>query len=211
MNARDEMLSRLRRKKRDVTHPPAWRSRRHFDDLAERFMEALTAAKGEADRFSSRADALSAVDALFEEVGAERVVVNAESAIADIDWSTEWPTIDWHVVGDTNRDLRAFCEQADVGISSTPVALAETGSVLVDSGPGRSRLATLLPPVHIALVPTSRLTSDLFTWTAERSPDWRPPANMVFVSGPSKSADIEQTLAVGVHGPKRFIALLYDD
>lgn len=211
MNARNDILTRLRSKKRNATHPPAWRSRRHFDDLAERFTKALRAAKGEADRFSSRADALSAVDALLEDVGAERVVVNAEETIADIDWKTRWQAVDWHVVGDTNGDLRTFCESADVGISGVRVALAETGSVLVDSGVGRSRLATLLPPVHVALVPTSLLTSDIFTWTANRGADWRPPANMVFVSGPSKSADIEQTLAVGVHGPKRFIALLYEE
>lgn len=211
MNARDEILSRLRSKKRTVTHPPVWRSRRHFDDPGGRFIEALTASKGEADRFSSRTDALSAVDALLEEVGARRVVVNAEGPIADIAWSEQWPAIEWHVVGNANGDLRAFCEKADVGISSARVALAETGSVLVESGTDRSRLATLLPPIHVALVPTSHLTSDLFTWTADRNADWRPPANMVFVSGPSKSADIEQTLAVGVHGPKRFIALLYED
>lgn len=211
MNARDEILSRLRRKKRTVTHPPAWRSRRHFDDAVDRFIEALTAAKGEADRFSSRDDALNAVDALLEEVDAERVVVNVEEPIADVAWSTRWSAIDWHVVGEVNGDLRAFCAGADVGISSSRVALAETGSVLVDSGPGHSRLATLLPPIHIALVPTSRLTTDIFTWSAGRGDGWQPPANMVFVSGPSKSADIEQTLAVGVHGPKRFIALLYEE
>lgn len=211
MSARDEILSRLRNKKRDVAHPPAWRSRRHFDDLADRFIEALVAAKGEAEKLSSRTEAMSAVDGLLEEIGAEHVVVNAEGPISDVDWRAEWPAIDWHVVGDTDGDLRAFCEHADVGISSAPVALAETGSVLIESGAGRSRLATLLPPVHIALVPISHLTPDIFTWTAGRGANWRPPANMVFVSGPSKSADIEQTLAVGVHGPKRFVALLYED
>ncbi|MEZ4767250.1 MAG: LUD domain-containing protein [Caldilineales bacterium] len=81
--------------------------------------------------------------------------------------------------------------------------------MLVTSGPGRSRLVPLLPPVHIALAPTSRLTSDLFTWTAQRGGDV--PSNLTLITGPSKTADIEQTLAIGVHGPKRFIVILYDD
>jgi L-lactate utilization protein LutC len=79
----------------------------------------------------------------------------------------------------------------------------------VSSGPGRSRLATLLPPVHIALVPTSRMTTDIFTFTAARQGEL--PANMVFISGPSKTGDIEQTMSIGVHGPKRFIVILYED
>jgi L-lactate dehydrogenase complex protein LldG len=70
-------------------------------------------------------------------------------------------------------------------------------------------MATLLPPVHIALVPESRLTADLFTWTAARQGPL--PANVTLVSGPSKTADIEQTMAIGVHGPKRFIVVLYAD
>ncbi|MDQ7030580.1 MAG: lactate utilization protein [Ardenticatenia bacterium] len=104
-------------------------------------------------------------------------------------------------------DVRAFAASADVGVSGVEAALAETGTVVVRSGPGRSRLATLLPPVHVAFVPFKRLTVDLFTWLGRR-PDPMP-ANLVFISGPSKTADIEQTLAVGVHGPVRFIVVLY--
>ena len=67
---------------------------------------------------------------------------------------------------------------------------------------------TLLPPVHVALVPVSRLTSDIFTWMAVRTGDM--PANVIIISGPSKSADIEFTLTLGVHGPKRLVAVLYE-
>lgn len=70
-------------------------------------------------------------------------------------------------------------------------------------------MVSLLPPIHIALVPTSKLTADIFTWAATRQGDL--PANTVFISGPSKTADIEMTLVKGVHGPKRFIVILYGD
>jgi L-lactate dehydrogenase complex protein LldG len=96
-----------------------------------------------------------------------------------------------------------------VGLTSAEAAFAETGSIVVSSGPTRSRMVSLLPPIHIALVPTSKLTADIFTWAATRQGDL--PANTVFISGPSKTADIEMTLVKGVHGPKRFIVILYGD
>jgi L-lactate dehydrogenase complex protein LldG len=112
-------------------------------------------------------------------------------------------------VGQSDEELRAFCETADVGLTSADAAFAETGSLVVSSGSGKSRMASLLPPVHIALVPESKLTADIFTWTAAQK--GAPPTNTVFISGPSKTADIEMTLVKGVHGPKRFIVILYGD
>ncbi len=208
-SARDDMLTRIRLQYRDVTPPPVWRSRRHFDDLAARFEEALTKVKGEVIRAASLDEALRRLDETLDALEARCVVVNDELLLAGLDLAARWPGRELHVVGRTSGDLRAVCASADVGLSSADAALAETGSLVVTSGPGRSRLATLLPPVHLALVPTSRLTTDLFTFTAARS--GAQPASMTIISGPSKTADIEQTMAIGVHGPKRFIVVLYDD
>lgn len=209
--AREEILARLRRKQRDAKTPPTWRSRRHFDDLAARFCKALVEAKGEALHVAGVQEALQRIDTLLDELDAARVVVNGDPPLPDVAWAERWPAIEWHVVGRSEGELRTFCADADLGISGASVALAETGSVLVESGPDRSRLATLLPPVHVALIPASRLTTDIFTWTAARERERRPPASMTFISGPSKTGDIEQTLTTGVHGPKRFIAIVYDD
>ncbi len=134
-------------------------------------------------------------------------MANAEPLLLELDLPQRYPEIEWHIVGQTGEDLRAFCTSADVGLSSADAALAETGTVVISSGPGRSRLATLLPPVHIALVPTTCLTTDIFTWTAARQGAL--PSALTLITGPSKTADIEQTLAIGVHGPKRFMVILY--
>jgi L-lactate utilization protein LutC len=209
MSARDEILARLRGKTREVTSPSPWRSRRHFEDLSERFSAALTAAKGEVLRTSNLEEGLRQLGPVLRELGAGKVVANAEPPLSDIDLPARWPDIEWHLVGRSDGDLRAFCTTADVGLSGAEAALAETGSILINSGPGKSRLATLLPPVHLALVASSCLTTDLFTWTAARQGPL--PANSVIVSGPSKTADIEQTMATGVHGPKRFIVVLYEE
>lgn len=209
-DSRNDILARLRAQQReDQSPPPVWRSRRRFADLAERFTQSLTDASGEVIRANSFDAALQRLEELLQSLGVRRVVANNEPSLNTANLTVRWPDLTWFIVGHSEGDLRAFCATADVGLSSGDAALAETGSILVTSGPGKSRLATLLPPVHLVLIPTSRLTADIFTWTAARQEP--PPASMTLISGPSKTADIEQTLTVGVHGPKRFIVILYED
>jgi len=102
---------------------------------------------------------------------------------------------------------------ADLGITGALFGLAATGSVAVAAGRAGGRSVSLLPPVHLALVPASRVVrsaSDVWRRMPEHFPD-RPPSQLVFISGPSRSADIEFTLTVGVHGPKRVWLALLDD
>ncbi|NDJ76033.1 MAG: hypothetical protein GYB65_07220 [Chloroflexi bacterium] len=213
MTAREHILGQLRDNARGDAAPPApWQSRRQFDDMAARFIASLEKVKGAAYRVASLDVALDKLGELLQTLEAERIVVNNEAPFDTLDLPGRWPEAEWHTVGQAG-DLRAACAAADVGLSSADAALAETGTLVLSSGPGRSRLVTLLPPVHIALVPAACLTPDIFTWTATRHAAGLAdamPANLILVSGPSKTADIEQTLAVGVHGPKRFIVVLYD-
>jgi len=213
MSAREEILARLHQQEREATPPPAWTSRRQYDDLAKVFTQALRANQGEVHHVADLETALELLGELLVKLGAAKVVANDDPPFNDLDLAAHWPEIEWHLVGrqagGSSADTRTFCAAADVGLSGAGAALAETGSVLISSGPGQSRLATLLPPVHLALVPTSCLTPDIFTWTAARQA--APPSNLILVSGPSKTGDIEQTLVIGVHGPKRFIVILYED
>ena len=215
MNSRDKILANLRAQERELPHPPAWRSRRNFDDLVARFTEALTSVKGEVFYAESLTAATDRLSEQIEALNARKIVYNNEAPLIELGLAQRWPQLDWHQVGQNEDALRQFCVEADLGLSSATVALAETGSIVLTTGPGRSRLATLLPTVHLAMIPTSRLVSDIFTWTGRREAAFpvagQPPSNLVFVSGPSKSADIGQTLAVGVHGPKRFMVILYED
>ncbi|MCB8917145.1 MAG: lactate utilization protein [Ardenticatenaceae bacterium] len=210
MDTRDEILNQLRRQQRQqppAAPPPAWPSPRQFADPLAQFTAALQKVKGEVYPAGDLAGALDTLDRLLDELGAGRVVANDEPPLSDVDLAARHPAIDWHIVGRGGGDLRACCAAADVGVSGVLAALVETGSLVVASGPGRSRLATLLPPVHIALVSSQQFTTDLFTWTAARQGAL--PANTVLISGPSKTADIEQTMSVGVHGPKRLLVIVY--
>ncbi len=213
MRARDEILARLRRERREEALPLPWAGAGEAGGapaaLAARFAAALTAALGEAQIAGSLAEALALLSERLRSLEAQRVVVNGDAPVAPADLAGLPAEVDVRWADRSEGDWRETCAQADVGISGADAGLADTGSVLIASGPDQSRLATLLPPVHIALLAVERLAPDIFTWAAGRLGSW--PANAVFVSGPSKSADIEQTMAVGVHGPARFIVLLYSD
>ncbi len=209
MSSRDAILEKLRRSARQVEKPGPWPTGRTFDDPVVRFSESLVKLKGEVHRAGTLADAWVIVDGLLDEIEASRVVANDEPPLEEMDIATRWPDRSCYVVGASNGDLRSECERADVGISGVQSALVETGSVIVESGKGRSRLATLLPPVHIAMVPTSKLTTDLFTWSVDRRGTIE--TNVTVISGPSKTADIEFKMTLGAHGPKRMIAVVYED
>ena len=80
-------------------------------------------------------------------------------------------------------------------------ALADTGSIVVVSGPGRGRIASLLPPVHIAVIGAEQLSPTLSTFLAANPAIADVGSNVVAITGPSRTGDIEGTLVLGVHGP----------
>jgi L-lactate dehydrogenase complex protein LldG len=100
---------------------------------------------------------------------------------------------------------RGFDAQYDVdcGITDAVAALAESGTLIVESGPRQSRGLSLLPPIHIALLPAALILPDMIDYwrTQQGKPALDLPSSIAFISGPSKTADIEGELIVGVHGP----------
>ena len=88
-----------------------------------------------------------------------------------------------------------------VGITGAHGALADTGSVVVVSGPGRGRIASLLPPTHIAVIGADQLSPTLATFLRANPEVADIGSNVVAITGPSRTGDIEGTLVLGVHGP----------
>jgi L-lactate dehydrogenase complex protein LldG len=99
---------------------------------------------------------------------------------------------------------------ASIGLTGADAGLAETGSIVVTSGPGRGRLASLLPRVHVAIVRRSSIVESLPVLIARRPELVTSGANFVCITGPSRTADIEHVLARGVHGPGEVHAILVD-
>lgn len=101
--------------------------------------------------------------------------------------------------------LRERLIHADLGVTGVDYAIAETGSCVIVAGKGVSRLVSLLPPVHVAVVERGHVLpglDELFTLRRRDTLAGNPASYMNIISGPSRSADIEQTLVTGVHGPR---------
>ena len=104
--------------------------------------------------------------------------------------------------GITDREeLRAACAGADFGITSATYALADTGTLVMIASPEEARLVSLLPPAHIALLPRERILTGLDELFMLLPKPAEQTSSMVLITGPSRTADIEQILVRGVHGP----------
>ncbi|BFR48515.1 lactate utilization protein [Nitratidesulfovibrio sp. HK-II] len=111
------------------------------------------------------------------------------------------------------ENVEAFRDELfgiDVGITSTLGGIAENGTLIVWPTPQEPRLLSLVPTVHVALLKADTIYSTLAE--AMREMRWAEgmPTNALLISGPSKTADIEMTLAFGVHGPKELIVLVLE-
>ena len=95
----------------------------------------------------------------------------------------------------------------DVGITSAQAAIAETGTLVLDSTLERHRLVSLVPPIHIAIVNASKIYETLGEALAFIHKNEMSPA-VTFVTGPSRTADIELTLTIGVHGPQELYVII---
>jgi L-lactate dehydrogenase complex protein LldG len=112
----------------------------------------------------------------------------------------------------TERDeLKDACAAADIGITSADYALAATGSLVMLSSASEPRLISLLPPAHIAIFPRSRILANLDELLSIVPRPADQTSSMVLITGPSRTADIEQILVRGVHGPGEIYAVIVDE
>lgn len=181
-----------------IAEPPSVRLRIPSVDLEtriENMLRAVEALAGKTHRAASAEDARAYVGGVLG--GRSAVASNApflrQCGIVDL------PGVQ---SGFTDRlALRELCATAGVGITSADYALSDTGSLVMLASPAEARLISLLPPVHIAVVPKERLLSgldELFTILPRLAEQT---SSMVLITGPSRTADIEQILVRGVHGP----------
>ena len=101
-------------------------------------------------------------------------------------------------------------EEVDAAVTRSAAAIAETGSLILIPDPEEPRTQSLVPPIHFVLLDATQIHVNLYS--AMRAGEWASamPTNLLLVSGPSKTADIQQTMAYGAHGPKELIVLLLE-
>ncbi len=111
------------------------------------------------------------------------------------------PDLDWTAAG-IAVEPRAARDEDRIGISGAFAAIAETGTLMVLSGADTPSSVSLLPETHIAILPQSRIVSHMeAAWDLLRAECGHPPRAVNFISGPSRTGDIEQTIVIGAHGP----------
>jgi L-lactate dehydrogenase complex protein LldG len=176
-------------------------SRQETPEDAARYIESLA---GRLEARSAVCSAHPVLDRLHLEERLTRVGV--ELRLMAIDEDAEGSEIQR-----TRQSLREFALDAGLGITGVDYAIAETGSCVLLAGKGVSRLVSLLPPVHVAVVERGQVLpslDELFVLHRSDLLGGEPASYMNIISGPSRSADIEQTLVTGVHGPREAHLLL---
>ena len=175
-------------------------------------------------RARTLADVPAVVLAIARAKSAQSVVTwDASSLGLDLEPSLGAAGLSVGVVGpgdvgeETRRRHRADASRADVGVTGVDFALAETGTVILLSGAGRPRTTSLLPATHVAVFDRRRLLESLeqvgIMLEALHADPTRAMSGAVinFITGPSRTADIELTLTRGVHGPKEVHAVFVDE
>jgi L-lactate dehydrogenase complex protein LldG len=211
-DARDRILARLRANRpTDVPPPPRYRKRLGWDreQRIAAFTERMRAVRGEVHRVARDAWVDWVTDTLPAR-GVREVLVGsgpvgdalAGSAGADLHLHRyERPIEEWK---------GSLFAGIDAAVTGTRAGLAESGSLVLWPDTNEPRLMSLAPPLHVALLDADRLFENFAELIEAEGWAAGMPTNALLISGPSKTADIEQTLAYGIHGPKELVTLIVE-
>lgn len=213
-DARSNILARLKAAPRQsLPERPDWTPPAYGDGKLAQFRAMIESVHGEVHETLS-AEWPERLRRILGNKGVAALLYGpgtAHGAVLAADWSAkEAPSL---VAYDRRieemKDVLVHKVQA--GLTSCRAAIAETGSLVLWPTAAEPRLMSLLPPIHVALLAASTLRDSLAQLIAEQGWIDEMPTNALLISGPSKTADIEQTLAYGVHGPKELIVLVLSD
>jgi L-lactate dehydrogenase complex protein LldG len=177
------------------------------DSLVEIFGKNLEAVGGHCIVARNDADVVEALNGIISSLQDSplrgRTVALSDAPLLESLMSRIEVGVDVIAVGASAAELFDF----DIGISTAQAAIAETGTLMLDSESERHRLVSLVPPVHIAIVAAANICLTLGeALTAAQSAELSP--TITFITGPSRTADIELTLAIGVHGPQELYVII---
>lgn len=211
MSARDEIFAAVRGalgRDRSAPPPPApspWTSASEppGDAIVQRFVENIAALGATALVVGSTAEAREAAAAW---IGDRSAIISEAPVLKEIGLS-DLPAVQ-RAPGDA-ADLKDACVRAQVGVTSCAYALAETGSLVQLSSDDEPRMISLLPPAHLAILPKERVLFGMDELLGRIPNPAAASSSMVLITGPSRTADIEQILVKGVHGPAELAVILF--
>jgi L-lactate dehydrogenase complex protein LldG len=177
--------------------------------MYEQFKTKAVGVGAEVHRFATGGEALAFVLSFLQQEGvADRPGCYAAWADAPMLAGLEGSALPQHP-GLSFQVTRELAAGSLVGITQMEWALADTGSLVGDQSAVEQRLASSLPTIHIALVPTAHILDGKQALFQRISPATS--RYIAFITGPSRTADIERVLTIGVHGPERLVVVFVDD
>ena len=187
------------------------------DELLSQLQASATEAGWRVERVASAEEASRYIAALAREVEARAIVrsthpvlerLELDRALMGTGVEVELMAMDEGVTASSRdeqrRRFRQSAIEASIGVTGVDYAIAETGSCVLLARAGVSRVVSLLPPVHVAVVERGQTLpslDELFALLRDEFQDENLGSYMNLISGPSRSADIEYKLVTGVHGP----------
>jgi L-lactate dehydrogenase complex protein LldG len=226
-NSRFQIFERIRRSTKSGVLPaadhmaPAAARTPAFkpEDLVEPFVRELKSAGAKVLLPSSPREAVDIIIGLLRDSSSSRELLtwdDSEFPVAQLGPSLRkagFELLDANLPAD--RKLRrvrlAELGRASAGLTSAQAGLADSGTLALLSGLRRPRLASLLPPLHIAILPIRAIYPSMAAYFQAHPKNVLQASNLVFITGPSRTADIEQNLTIGVHGPRELATIIVRD
>lgn len=212
MSSKNNILNKLRKAQQPFTDIEPIKNRRKMvnldeaslADLATRFSEEAEKLSCYVYHVKDNQEALNTVFSLLEE---------SQAVLAWEDDKLPFPIKE--ALSEKHIEIAEYNNTfINIGITGVDAGIASTGSLVLSSGQGKFRTASLLPDKHIALINSSQLVPDFETWIqAEKDSGtkaFKESSNTVIISGPSKTADIAQELIKGAHGPRQVHIILIE-
>jgi L-lactate dehydrogenase complex protein LldG len=181
-------------------------------DRITQFRERLEAVGAECVVVRGEAEAARAVERIVTRAGARRVVGSDAPLVRRVLAQVAEGSFGLQTIDGLSRDDLFACE---VGVTTAQWGIAETGTLVLESAREKNRLLSLVPPVHVALLFADRVCDSLGrALSAVREVDASGSVAsraITFITGPSRTSDIELTLTIGVHGPQALHVILLEN
>ncbi|RUA16776.1 MAG: hypothetical protein DSY55_03410 [Clostridia bacterium] len=219
-SSRTEILARIRRAKQQAVLPdvtgitPAPPDPPPFQrPLIDVFEERLRAVQGVPHRMSSVDEVADFIAELCQEQGQTSLLgwkILPMPGLPEALEARHITLLPSDLADAQRKQALAELGHLLVGVTGAAAGLARTGSLALHEDDSHGRLASLMPDIHIALLPVDRLYADIVAWIAEAETAQRivESSNTVIITGPSRTADIAQTLTLGAHGPRELHVIL---
>lgn len=212
---RDRIMGRLERAIGSASHVttepaiypdiPSWST----EEKIERLKSLMEAVKSEVHRVSG----FDWVERLIEIAQSKKInnlLYGSDGPIASILEGAKEKLPELVPYSADIEEFKPTLFEVDAGITSTIGAIADTGAVALWPTPAEPRTLSLVPHTHFAVVEAKKIYASMSEIMIQQNWADKMPTNALFISGPSKTADIEFTLAFGVHGPKELVVLIVE-